>query len=238
MRCSFGARRDHAANLGELFHEIRLRVQPAGGVDDDDVAAVPARAVDRVVRDRRGIAAPLALYELRAGALRPDTELLLRRGTEGVGRGDDDGVAVLAQAVREFPDRRGLAGAVDADDEDDARLAGEVDARRVAEELGHLLRQRLVEAREVAARLEPSNELGRRGHTDVTGDQRLLQALPRCRVAGIEGRGGEFLREGAPAAPERVTQAREEARALLAALHVRATVAEQLSPGPRHGAEQ
>src|SRR5206468_4406828 len=84
VRCSFGARRDHAANLGELFHEIRLRVQPAGGVDDDDVAAVPARAVDRVVRDRRGIAAPLALYELRAGALRPDTELLLRRGTEGV----------------------------------------------------------------------------------------------------------------------------------------------------------
>ena len=123
-------------------------MQPAGGVDDDDVAAVAARALDRVVGDGRRVAAALSLDELRAGALGPDAELLLGRGAERVGRGDDDRVAVLAQAVRELADRRRLAGAVDADDEHDARLAGEVDARRLAEELGDLLRERLVQVAE------------------------------------------------------------------------------------------
>ena len=85
---------------------------------------------------------------------------------------------------------------------------------------------------DVAARLEPSHELRRRGHADVAGDQRLLEPLPRRRVARVERRGGKLLRERAPAAPERVPQAREQPRALLAALLVGPAVAEQLSPGP------
>ena len=34
---------DHAAHLGELLHQVRLRVQSAGRVDDHDVAAPGSR---------------------------------------------------------------------------------------------------------------------------------------------------------------------------------------------------
>src|SRR5262249_42786371 len=151
---------------------------------------------------------------------------------------DDDGVTVLAQAVGQLADRRRLAGAVHADDEQDARLAGEVDARRLAEEVGDFVGERLVKVRQVAARLEPADELSGRGDADVAGDQRLLEPLPRGGVAGIESRGGDLLRERAPTSAEGVAKAREEAGPLLARFGVRHAVAEQLSPGPRHGAEQ
>ena len=212
-------------------------MQAAGGVDDDDVAAVAPRPLDRVVGDGRRVSPALALDELGVGTLCPDPELLLRGGTEGIRRGDDDGVAVLAQTERELADRRRLAGAVDADDEDHRRLAGEVDARRLSEERRHLLRQGLVQVADVAARLEAPDELGRRRDADVAGDQRLLEPLPRRRVARVECGGRELLRERAAAAAERVAQAREQTRALLAALPVGTVVAEQLSPGACHGGE-
>ena len=46
---------DHAADLGELGHQVVLGVQPARGVDDHDVGAVAPRGGDRVVGDRAGI---------------------------------------------------------------------------------------------------------------------------------------------------------------------------------------
>ncbi len=49
-------------------------------------------------------------------------ELLLRGGAKGVSGAEHDRAPMLAQAVRELADRRRLAGAVDADDEDHAWL--------------------------------------------------------------------------------------------------------------------
>ena len=123
---------DHAAHLGELLHEVRLRVEAAGGVDDDDVAAARRRRVERVVRDGGRVAAALGADEVRARALRPDLELLLRRGAVRVGRGDEDGAAVLGELRGELADRRRLAGAVDADDEDHGgrRARGRASAAR------------------------------------------------------------------------------------------------------------
>ena len=144
---------------------------------------------------------------------------------------------MLAQPVGELADRRRLAGAVDPDDEHDRRVAGQLDARRLSEELGHLLRKRLVQIDEPAAQLEPPHQLGGGRDADVPRDQRLFEPLPRGGVAGIERRGGELLRERAAAAPERVTEPREEPRALLAALFIRFPVPEQLSPRACHGAE-
>ena len=57
--------------------------------------------------------------DLGVGALGPDPELVDRRGAERVGRREDDAPAVRALARGELADGRGLAGAVDADDEHD-----------------------------------------------------------------------------------------------------------------------
>ena len=175
-------------------------MQAARGVDDHNVAAVAARALDRVVGDGRGISAALAFDEVGAGALGPDAELFFRGGAEGVGRGDDDGVPVLAQAVRELADRRRLPSSIHADDEQDGRLAGEVEAGRLAEELRDLVAERLVEVGQLAARLEPADELGRRRDADVARDQRLLEPLPVGGVARIERRRGELGGERLPRA--------------------------------------
>src|SRR5436190_4466791 len=75
---------DHAAHLRELLHQIRLRVQAAGSVDDHDVGAVASRSLDRVVRDGRRVRPALPADELRVRTPGPDLELLLRRSAERV----------------------------------------------------------------------------------------------------------------------------------------------------------
>ena len=111
-----------------------------------------------------------------------------------------------------------LPGPVDADDEDHGRLVRDVEDRRLAEELGHLLGERRVEIRELAARLEPPHELGGGADADVAGDERLLEPLPVRVVAGIErGRRHDLAGERAARLRERVAQPREEAAALLLA---------------------
>src|SRR5207237_9060226 len=123
--------------------EGRLGVEPPGRADNDDVAAALGGELDRVVGDGGRIAAPFAADEIRAGAFRPDLELLLRSGAEGVGRAQDDRASVLAQAVCELPDRRRLPGAVDTDHKDDARLSVEGERPGLAEQGPSFLHQRL-----------------------------------------------------------------------------------------------
>ena len=48
---------DHAADLGQLGHQVVLRVQAPGGVDDHHVGAALAAAGDRVEGDRAGVGA-------------------------------------------------------------------------------------------------------------------------------------------------------------------------------------
>ena len=210
-------------------------MQAPRGVDDDDVAA-SRRARSIASYATAAGSPPRSPSTNSAPARRPDAELLLRGRAERVGRRDDDGVPVLAQPVRELADRRRLAGAVDADDEHDARLAGKVDARRLAEKRRDLRGERLVQVADVAARLEPAHELRGRGDADVAGDQGFLEPLPRGGVTRIEGaaasssvsarRLGRASRAGARKGPS-------------AAPHspVRPRVAEQLSPGACHGAK-
>ena len=95
------------------------------------------------------------LTKSHAGALGPALELLDRGGAERVGGADQDLLAErLAQVPGELADRRRLAGAVDADDEDHGRVGAEVDvvvagAGELGEQLGEPLGQRLA-ADEVA----------------------------------------------------------------------------------------
>ncbi len=66
---------------------------------------------------------------------------------------DEHRASVLGELARELADRRRLPGAVDADDEDHARLAVERERRRLAEERLDLLDERLL--RGLRSRLAP-----------------------------------------------------------------------------------
>ena len=96
MRRALEPSGDHASHFRELVHQVRLRVQPPGSVDHDDVAA----GLDCVVGDRRRIRAALAADEARTGTPCPDLELLLGGCTERVCRPDGDLAAVLAKLLR------------------------------------------------------------------------------------------------------------------------------------------
>src|SRR5438477_7349430 len=52
VRCAFELSFDHPAHLRQLLHQIRLRVETSGGVDDHDVAPVSGRALDCVIGNR------------------------------------------------------------------------------------------------------------------------------------------------------------------------------------------
>ncbi len=105
---------------------------------------------------------------------------------------------MLAELLRELADRRRLAGAVHADDEDHRRLVREVERRRLAEERRDLLGERRVRARSgpgaprAGARARPSRARRRRAV-----DQRLLEPLPRRVVVRVERRDRDLLGERA-----------------------------------------
>ena len=68
-----------------------------------------------------GIAALVAPHELGAGPLGPRRELLGRRGAERVARGQQHRAAVADLLAADLADRRGLADAVDADEQPHVR---------------------------------------------------------------------------------------------------------------------
>ena len=106
----------------------------------------------------------------------------------------------------------------------------------LAEERLHLVGERVREVGDLAARLEPPDELGRRRHADVGPDERHLELLPRVLLGGVEG-GAELGHERSSALAERVPETGEEPAALLL-VGGAFGVAEQLGPGARHGEER
>ena len=174
-------------------------MEPAGGVDEHDVAAASRRRLDRVVGDGGRVSPALRADEVRSGAAGPDLELLLGRGAEGVCGGQEDRVVVLAELLRQLADRGRLAGAVDADDEDHRRLGAQIEAGWPAQELGGLFAERGAQLAGDLARLEPLDELCRRRNPDVGRDQRLLEPLPGLVVARVERGRRNLLRQRAAA---------------------------------------
>ena len=139
---------------------------------------------------------------------------------------------MAVELTRQLADRRRLAGPVHADDEHDSGLVREVERRRLAEQCLDLLGERMLQAVEVAARLEPAHELDRRGHANVGGEQGLLEAL-RLVVDGSNSAAASCS-ASARRLFERLAEAREQAGALLRVDLGLRLVAQQLRPRPRH----
>src|SRR5689334_20826539 len=125
---------NHALDLAQLLHEVELGVQPAGRVDDRDGGIAALGGADGVEGDRAWVGAFAMGDADGACAISPGFDLLDRSSPEGVTSSNDHLVALRVVEVRELPDRRRLAGAVDPHDEDDAR-SGQVFTRVVAPQL-------------------------------------------------------------------------------------------------------
>ena len=78
--------------------------------------------VDGVERHRRRVGALGPAHHLRAHPGRPGLQLVGRGGAEGVGGAEHHAAAVGDQDAGQLADRRRLAGAVDADDQQHRRL--------------------------------------------------------------------------------------------------------------------
>ena len=99
-----------------------LVLQPAGGVDDQHIGARHRAPAQRIEDEAGGVGAGRAGDDLGAGALAPDLQLLDGGGAERVAGGEHHLLPSRRRLRGELADRGGLAGAVDADDEDDVRL--------------------------------------------------------------------------------------------------------------------
>ena len=212
---------DHPVDLGELVHQIRAGVEATGGVGEDHVDPARLPGLDRVEEDGARVLAGLRLDDLAARALGPGRELLDRGGAVGVAGGEQHRQAgLLLQVPGELADRRRLAGAVDADDQDQRRPLLDVEADAVAAaELGEQLDQPgadCVTALELAALdlgLEPADDVGGRPGADVGHDQGLLKPFERLGVERLEQARADLGSERLAARPQALAQAPEYAAA-------------------------
>jgi hypothetical protein len=178
----------------------------------------------------------------------PHLQLLDGGGAERIAGGEHDGAAHLPRQVPgELAERRRLAGAVDARDEDDRRLGAQID--RVLSRPGDLGEQldepvgELLTAGELALGrllLELGDDLRRRRGTDVGVDERFLQALPGLRREILEERRLDLGLQRLTGLAQALAQASQAARAplggrgLLLVRGHRAVDDEQVSPVAGH----
>jgi hypothetical protein len=86
VRRAVHALADHALDLLQLFHQVQLGRQAAGGIDHDHVHAARLARLHRVEGDRGRVARFLRNHG-DVVALAPDHQLLARGGAEGVAGG-------------------------------------------------------------------------------------------------------------------------------------------------------
>ena len=169
-------------------------MQAAGGVDDDNVRAAGLRRLNGVEHHGGGIGSLLVFDDVHARALRPDGELVGRRGAERVRRREQNAVAFFLELGGKLADRRRLADAVNTDDEHDRRLRREQehgvlhleDAREDLHELLFHLRAG-AQLLELDGLAQLRDGLGRRLHAGVGEDERLLKVLEKFLIPRLIG---------------------------------------------------
>ena len=220
----------HALHLLQFVHQVRLRVQATCGVGEQDVDAPRAGCLQRVEHDRSGICAGGLRDHGHVVAIAPDLQLLDGGGAERVARGEHDFEALLLQLPRELADGRGLAGAVDADDENRERRSGAVDLQwllRRPQDVQQRAAQRCEQCFEIVEllALDLATQLfedALRGFdANVRGDQSRLELVENRVVdAACRQQVGEVVGQPRVAAVELLAQPLEQAgpRRLLSGL--------------------
>jgi hypothetical protein len=133
-------RRDGVADVRGLRHHLGVDAQPAGGVDDDDVAGGPPGVLDRVAGHRDRVAdavAGLRRVHLDAGPLAEHLELVDRVRPLQVGRDQHGLMSLGLQPPGQLAGQGGLAGALEPGEHDHRRrLLGEPQPAGLAAEHG------------------------------------------------------------------------------------------------------
>ena len=124
---------DDLPDFVELVHQVAFGVQTPGGINKQNIILIPDGYIHRFPCHGGGIGILSFGVEAGTRAFRPNAELLHGGGPEGVGGGKEDFFALHAGAVGELGDGRGLAHAVDADDQHDLRRVDRHNAARDAE---------------------------------------------------------------------------------------------------------
>ena len=127
-------------------------MQPAGGVDDDEVESEVGGLDDRALRAGDRIHLPGGIVHANPRLARDHRQLLDRGRPFDVGRHEQRVLALLGQPLRQLAGRRGLARALQAEQQNHARPFGgglqpalgvaEQGDHLVADDLDHLLRRR------------------------------------------------------------------------------------------------
>ena len=188
----------HAADLFQLFHEIHLRLKPACCIDEDHVGAARFGRRHRVKSDRRRIRAFRVLHDIRAGALRPDGQLLGSGRAERIRRREEHFFPFFAHLAGQLPDGRRLAHAVHADDQVHFRMVElsfflPVRAQHIRHDLlhvrHHFVRIGYLPFSDAAADLP--HQVIRRAHPQVARQKHRLQIIQKIfvdlRVADDDG---------------------------------------------------
>ena len=179
---------DAAADLGQLAHQVRLVVQAPGGVSNDHVIAAGGGRLHRVKNDGGGVGSLTGLDQRDPGAVGPDLQLLAGGGTEGVARGQHDPAALTGVVIGQLCDARGLAHAVDADDQDDGGVAVQLHlcfgAHLVRNELAQLVRRLLtgLQALFVHAVAELVHQFDGHFAADIGQDELFFQLIVKIIV--------------------------------------------------------
>src|SRR5581483_7811400 len=109
-----------AADAIELLHQRLVDLQPAGGVDDDDVAALRARLLEALAGGRDGVVS-LGRVDRDLDLAAELLELRDRRRSLQIGGDEGRRLSLLAQEERELAGGRRLARALEAREQDHRR---------------------------------------------------------------------------------------------------------------------
>src|SRR6516162_510296 len=231
MRCRRIELLQHAHDLGELRHQVRLVLQPSGSVNNEHIPVVGACALKRLIGNAGRIGPHILGHDLGADALTPDFELVDGRGTEGVSGGEHYGRAFSHELMRELCRSGGLTGSVHSNEQNHMRMSALAEHqgfghwdKHVRDLSGQHLSQGLLRQPALMA------GLGKRrpdapGHrdTEISPDQRIFELIERLVVELLSAQHrGEIIAERRRGAGKPLAKPREPA--LIARLGLRGVV--------------